>query len=145
MTKLTSTRPPTIGELLEAAAEIAVTDLHDRFAAEGFDDVRPGHDCVMQHLPPEGARLTTLAAASGVSKQAVSEAVADLETRGYVERVPDPEDRRAKIIRPTERGRAAQAVAERHFAEVEAAWAERFGAENVEALRTLLEQVCVPE
>jgi DNA-binding MarR family transcriptional regulator len=58
---------------------------------------------------------------------------------GYVERVPDPLDGRAKIIRLTDRGAEAKAVALEIFAEIEKEWAERIGPERVEALREALE------
>jgi hypothetical protein len=65
--------------------------------------------------------------------------VCDLEARGYVERVPDPADGRAKIIRLTEQGAEAKATALEIFAEIEAEWAERIGPERVQALRDALE------
>jgi len=65
----------------------------------------------------------------------------DLEKRGYVERVPDPTDGRAKIIRLTERGRRARAIGRELIDEVEREWAERFGAERVVALREALEVI----
>jgi DNA-binding MarR family transcriptional regulator len=65
----------------------------------------------------------------------------DLEHRGYVERVPDPSDGRAKIIRLTDRGRAAQQVGLELIGALERDWAERFGEERVAALREALEVI----
>jgi DNA-binding MarR family transcriptional regulator len=65
----------------------------------------------------------------------------DLERRGYVERVPDPSDGRAKIIRLTPRGREVQALGRRLIADVERDWAERYGEERVAALREALEAI----
>ena len=76
-----------------------------------------------------------------MTKQSVGEVTSDLEQRGYVERVPDPSDGRAKIIRLTERGRAAQALGFGLIDEIEQEWAERFGAERVAALREALEAI----
>ena len=56
------------------------------------------------NIDPEGSRLTELAERARMTKQSVGEVATDLEQRGYVERVPDPADGRAKIIRLTERG-----------------------------------------
>ena len=73
-----------------------------------------------------------------MTKQAVGEAVSDLERLGYAERVADPSDGRAKIIRLTERGRAAQRTGFQIIADIEREWAERFGAERVRQMRSLL-------
>ncbi|HEX3243401.1 MAG TPA: MarR family winged helix-turn-helix transcriptional regulator [Solirubrobacterales bacterium] len=125
--------------LLENAREAGFEELHRRLAERGYADIRHAHGCVFRWVDPEGTRLTELAELAGHSKQAVGEFVCDLEARGYVERVPDPADGRAKIIRLTERGAEAKATALEIFAEIEAEWAERIGPERVEALREALE------
>jgi DNA-binding MarR family transcriptional regulator len=127
--------------LLDMAARLAEDEFFGRLHARGFDTVRPGHGCVFGHIEPDGSRLTDLAAAAGYTKQTVGEVTSELEQLGYVERVPDPEDKRAKIIRLTERGREAQTGGQRLIADVEAEWAERYGAERVAVLRELLEEV----
>jgi DNA-binding MarR family transcriptional regulator len=58
-----------------------------------------------------------------------------------VERVPDPGDGRAKIIRLTARGRGAQALGRELIDEIEEEWADRFGAERIAALREALEAI----
>lgn len=125
--------------LLENARGAGYEELHRRLAERGFPDIRHAHGCVFRWVDPSGTRLTELAELAGHSKQAVGEFVCDLEARGYVERVPDPLDGRAKIIRLTERGIEAKTVAREIFAEIESEWAERIGAERVEALREALE------
>jgi DNA-binding MarR family transcriptional regulator len=125
--------------LLENAREAGFEELHRRLAERGYSDIRHAHGCVFRWVEPDGTRLTELADLAGHSKQAVGEFVCDLEARGYVERVPDPADGRAKIIRLTERGIEAKATALEIFAEIESEWAERIGPERVEALREALE------
>jgi DNA-binding MarR family transcriptional regulator len=125
--------------LLDNAKEAGFDELYRRLAERGFADIRHAHGCVFRWVEPDGTRLTELAELAGHSKQAVGEFVCDLEARGYVERVPDPLDGRAKIIRLTERGGEAKAVARELFAEIEKEWAERIGPERVEALRDALE------
>src|SRR5262245_66689740 len=117
--------------LLENAREAGFEELHRRLAERGYPDIRRAHGCVFRWVDPAGTRLTELADLAGHSKQAVGEFVCDLEVRGYVERVPDPLDGRAKIIRLTERGIEAKTVAREIFAEIEREWAERIGAERV--------------
>ena len=76
-----------------------------------------------------------------MTKQSVGEVTTDLEQRGYVERVPDPADGRAKIIRLTERGHQAQTLGFELIAEIEREWGERIGEERVAALRDALEAI----
>jgi DNA-binding MarR family transcriptional regulator len=73
-----------------------------------------------------------------MTKQAVGEAVSDLEQLGYTERAADPVDGRAKIIRLTDRGRSAQQTGFAIIADIEREWVERYGAEAVESMHSLL-------
>jgi DNA-binding MarR family transcriptional regulator len=67
--------------------------------------------------------------------------VDDLVNLGYVERIADPDDRRAKLICLTERGQEAQRVGFGIFTELEQRWATRFGEERLDQLRELLEEI----
>jgi DNA-binding MarR family transcriptional regulator len=127
--------------LLNVAFDDFCVDLGRRVADTPYSDIRVTHGCVFGNIDPEGTRLTELAARARMTKQSVGEVTSDLEQRGYVERVPDPSDGRAKIIRLTERGRAAQALGVGLIDEIEQEWAERFGAERVAALREALEAI----
>jgi len=131
--------------LLDAAFTEFSSELHRRVAEAGYTDIRPGHGCVFGYIAPEGSRLTDLAERAGMTKQSVGEAASDLEKRGYLERVPDPNDGRAKIIRLTDRGREAQAIGRGLIADIEADWAERFGADRIAALRDALETVAAEQ
>ena len=140
MTDLTLQRP--IPALLTGVKNAAIQKLFARMDEAGFGDVREGHGCVFGFIDMEnGSRLTDLAEASGFTKQAVGEAVAELERRGYLERAACPEDGRAKIIRLTGRGREAALTGRRIFAEIEAEWAEQLGPEVVSALRKASELI----
>ncbi len=90
------------------------------------------------NIVPAGMRLTELAELAGMTKQAVGEAVSDLERLGYAERIADPSDGRAKIIRLTERGSDAQQTGFRIIADIEGEWVQRYGAERVAELRAML-------
>ena len=76
-----------------------------------------------------------------MTKQSVGEATTDLEHRGYLERVPDPDDGRAKIIRLTGRGREAQSIGRLLIADIEAEWADRYGEQLISFLREALEAI----
>jgi DNA-binding MarR family transcriptional regulator len=128
--------------LLGVAFDSFSEELSARVAAAGYGDIRPGHGCVFGNIDPDnGSRLTDLAERAMMTKQTVGEVVSDLEKLGYVERVPDPEDGRAKIIRLTRKGRHAYAVGRRLIEDLEADWAERFGEDRAAALREALEMV----
>jgi DNA-binding MarR family transcriptional regulator len=127
--------------LLDIALEALLAEFRAELAANGYDDIRPTHGCVFRFVREDGMRLTDLASSAGITKQSAGELVDDLVALGYVERVPDPADRRAKLICLTERGREAQRVGYGLFGELERRWAERFGKERVEGLRELLEEI----
>ena len=116
-------------------------ELHRRLHERGYTDIRPGHGCVFRFIDDDGTRLTELAERSGLTKQAVGEVVADLEELGYVERVPDPADRRAKTIVLTRRGRDALAAGRQIFVDIEQRWIEEFGEERMAQLRQTAEML----
>jgi DNA-binding MarR family transcriptional regulator len=134
-------RPPLMIRLLNLAFDDFCEGLERRLAETPYGDIRISHGCVFGNIDPEGTRLTDLAERARMTKQSVGEVTSDLEQRGYVERVPDPSDGRAKIIRLTERGRAAQALGFELIDEIEQEWAERFGVKQVAALREALEAI----
>jgi len=137
----TGTAPWTpLPALVDDFADESFTDFHARLNEAGHPSIRAGHGCVFRFIHEGGSRLTELAGSSGLSKQAVGEVVDDLEQLGYVERAPDPADRRAKVIKLTGTGAEAQRTAIEIFADMERNWAERFGAERVAAMRSLLEE-----
>ncbi len=127
--------------LLSTAMDKFSEELYERVEAAGLKDIRPGHGCVFSNVQPAGSRLTELAERACMTKQTVGEVASDLEGLGYVERVPDPADGRAKIIRLTERGREAQVIGRDLVDGLERDWGERYGEENVAALRRALELV----
>ena len=141
MTDMTTTTPIPLVALMADIRDRIARELHSRLADTGFGEVRPSHGCVFRWIEPDGSRLTTFAERSGFTKQAVGEAVSDLERLGYVERRPDPEDGRAKIIHLTDRGGEALATANRIFAEIERELGEEIGAERMLDMRETLEAV----
>jgi DNA-binding MarR family transcriptional regulator len=139
-----SRRP--IAGLLNEVKVAAVRKLFERLRSEGFEHVREGHGCVFGFIDiDQGSRLTEMADRAGLTKQAVGEAVAELETLGYVERVPDPTDRRAKIVMLTPSGLDACLTGRRIFSEIEREWAEEFGEELVSAMREAAERIAASE
>jgi DNA-binding MarR family transcriptional regulator len=74
-------------------------------ARAGVAHLRPSHTALFPHVDLEGTRLTDLADRLSITKQAVGQLVEDLEQLGILERVPDPADGRAKLVRFTTKGR----------------------------------------
>ncbi|MEN4472849.1 MarR family transcriptional regulator [Mycolicibacterium cosmeticum] len=107
-------------------------ELFDRLRDEGFDDIVPRHGVVLAYLRVEGVRATDLARRSGQVKQIIGAIVDDLENLGYVSRKPDPADRRAKLIVPTERGRRQMAAATAIMADIMDRHAKHLGAAEFE-------------
>lgn len=131
--------------LFDIAHEAFFEDFRAELEQTEFRDIRPTHGCVFRFVRGPGMRLTVLAEMAGMTKQSVGEIVDDLVARGYVKRIPDPEDKRAKLICLTERGERAQATGLALFAKVEKQWAKCYGAERIEQLRELLEEIAANE
>jgi DNA-binding MarR family transcriptional regulator len=131
--------------LFEIAKDAFFEDFREELEQTEFADLRPTHGCVFRFVRGPGMRLTVLAEMAGMTKQSVGEVVDDLAARGYVKRIPDPEDKRAKLICLTERGERAQATGLALFAKVEKQWAERYGAKRIAQLRELLEEIAANE
>ena len=116
-------------------------EVQRRIAADGMGDLRFADGVVFQHLVPGPIPIGALGERMGVTQQAASKAVADLERRGYVERVAGAEDARVRSVSLTDRGRAAIEAGRRHRAALEAELAEQLGPRRVEAARRVLADV----
>ena len=90
--------------LMELAVDAMWTDFRASLLEAGITDIRPTHGCVFRFLHGDGMRLTELASLAGLTKQSVGEIVDDLTALGYIERYPDPTDKRAKLLRLTKQG-----------------------------------------
>jgi DNA-binding MarR family transcriptional regulator len=131
----------TIGGLLVVASRALVADFHRRLDAAGFADVRPGSGNVFESVGSAGSTVAAMAQRAGISPQAMVQVVDYLEGRGYVERAPDPTDRRAKLVRLTERGRAADRAGRAHLQAIEAEWSLLLGEERYASFRAALEDL----
>ena len=131
---------PDLGRLFLEAHRALGAELVAVLDERGYPDARPGHAAVFLHIDRRsGTRLTELARRARMTKQGMMLVVDDLEERGYVRRVPDPEDARAKIVRLTARGRRFVAEARRASAAVEARVRRELGERRYETLRDALE------
>lgn len=96
-------------------------------------------------IGPDGTRATELAEQAQLTKQSAGSLVEALEVGGYVERVPDPSDARARLVRLAEHGKRAQRVARREERAILREWEAHLGARRfadlVESLGHLREIV----
>ncbi len=133
--------PENLAILLREPFVVLSDRLIARLAARGHPEVRYAHGAVFQYLDDAGTRVSVLAARARIAKQSMAELVAHLERHGYVERVPDPGDGRAKLVRATARGREVFAIARELVAELDARLDAALGPARVRELRALLEDV----
>ncbi len=128
--------------LLEIAGEAMLAEFREELASTGYDDLRPTHGCVFRFVREDGMRLTELASDAGITKQSAGELVDDLVDLGYVERIADPADKRAKLICLTERGQRGPAGRLRPLHRDRAsAGPSTSASERLEQLRELLEEI----
>ena len=114
-----------------------VADLHKA----GYKEIRSAHSRVFEHLPAKGARVARMAEAAQMTQQSMTELVDYLEELGYVERLPDPSDRRAKIVRLTETGTKLSAAGRDAMRKIDASWEARLGKERLHDMRLALAEV----
>ena len=134
-------RPTNLGVLLRETF-VAINDLAlTRLAERGHRSVRPAHAAVFQYLDDTGTTVSVLAERAQMTKQAMAELVRHLEVHGYVRRVPDPSDRRAKLVIPTDRGLGVIAIAQTLAPRLEDQITNLIGADRMQALRDDLEAI----
>jgi DNA-binding MarR family transcriptional regulator len=130
---------------LAVALRAAFTAMNDlvipHLVEEGFGELRPAHAAVFQYLDDTGTTVSALAQRAHMTKQAMAELVSHLEQHGYVRRTPDPADRRAKLVQPTDRGRRVLAVAQSLVPDLERRVLLRIGEERLRQLRADLDAI----
>lgn len=132
---------PNLGVLLFIPYRAMENRVFDGMAQHGFDDLTVARGRIFQRISPEGSRLTDLAEQAQVTKQAASGLVDELERAGYVNRVPDPSDARARLIQIAPRGELAVEAAAAIVAEVEAEWARHLGPRRITQLQSILDDL----
>jgi DNA-binding MarR family transcriptional regulator len=109
--------------------------------AEKGHTVRPSHVPVFSGLDRDGTNISSLAHRAGISRQAMSGLVRDVESEGYVRTIADPADRRALMVELTEKGARFCDDAVQIAAEVAAQWRTRLGASSYDAMIESLREI----
>lgn len=104
----------------------------------GFDDVTIAQSRLMMGIDTDGTRLSVLAERAQIAKQTATALVDKLERAGYVQRVADPSDGRARLVRMTARAEAALPIARAEEDRIEAEWRAQLGPELMDHLRDAL-------
>lgn len=104
----------------------------------GFEDVTIAQSRLLMGVDPAGTRLSVLADRAQIAKQTATALVDKLERAGYVERVPDPSDGRARLVRVTSRAEAALPTARAEEDRIEAEWRAQLGDDLMDHLRRAL-------
>lgn len=121
---------------------VALNDLAiARLVERGHRDIRPAHAAVFQYLDDRGTTVSALAERAQMTKQAMAELVQRLEALGYVVRVADPGDRRAKLVTPTDSGAEVIAIAQAFAAELEQRLEQLLGTSRFAALQRDLDTI----
>src|SRR6516225_7054955 len=136
---------PTVPALVNLVAASGAPHLRAAFAAAGLDGIRPAQAVALVPLVAGGLHASDLADQLRVSRQAVAQGIAALERHGYVTRVPDPADARARIIELTPRGRQALRVMRSNTLDLEKRWEQVLGERRLGELRDSLQMLLTGE
>ena len=124
--------------LMFIAARSAADRIFKVIHAAGFSDVTVAQSRLLMGIDPDGTRLSVLADRAQIAKQTATALVDKLERGGYVERVLDPSDGRARLVRLTARAQAALPIARAEEARIEAEWEAHLGTRRMRQLRAAL-------
>ena len=102
----------------------------------GYPEVRESWLPILQHIEDKGIRSIDLAAKLHISKQAANKMVQEIQKRGYVERMPDPDDKRAQRISLTEQGWEAWVIGLKAMKAMEQKLEEALGVQNIQNMRS---------
>lgn len=124
--------------LMYISARHAEQQIHDALVAAGYDDLTPAMARVAARIGDRGSRVTDLAEQARITKQSASALVDQLERAGYVERVVDPGDARARRVVLADRALGVREVAQRQERAIQRAWTRHLGADRMRALTEAL-------
>jgi DNA-binding MarR family transcriptional regulator len=135
------TREGLLLRLLFRTTDAMNRTMADRIRARGYRDFQPSFTGVLAHIDTEGTRVGTLASRMGVTRQAASQRLQEIEALGYLERVRDPNDGRAVVARHTPAGRRILLTAIDVMLRIEDEYEKVLGREGLVTLKQLLTQL----
>ncbi len=132
---------PYTQSLLLFAYQASARELTEHLRRHGHDAIRPKHGAVFANVDREGTRASVLAQRAGIGKAAMGELVDELERLGYVERRPEPGDRRAKLVVPTAAALDVTRLVHAFNRRLEARYRRQLGADAYDSFRRSLETI----
>jgi DNA-binding MarR family transcriptional regulator len=127
-----------LGILLFVANRALEQRAFDAVVAAGITDITLAQARVAARIGANGTRVSDLAGQARVTKQSAAFLVEQLEAAGYVERVPDPSDGRARLVRLTTRAQRVAQAADAEVQRVLAEWADHVGEERLQQMHETL-------
>ena len=127
----TDRQEPNLGILLFVAYRALEERAHDALVGADITDITLAQARIAARIGPQGTRVADLAEQARVTKQSAGFLVEQLEAAGYVERAPDPVDRRARLVRLTAHADRVVHVANAEVERVLAEWADHVGADRL--------------
>ena len=127
--------------LMFIAQRYASGRIYDGVRAAGYPELTVAQGRLAAGIDPHGTRLNVLAERAQVAKQTATALVDHLERAGYVERVPDPADGRARLVRVTPLGETVIPIARAEEQRIEQEWTDHLGPRRMKQLREALERL----
>ncbi|CRK58789.1 Transcriptional regulator, MarR family [Alloactinosynnema sp. L-07] len=140
----TDAQPIDLGILLALGWQEFVRELRAALDEQGFTDQGRSDGYVLRALSAAPMTVSDLAVRLEITKQGAGQIVDDMEARGYVERRPDPSDKRARLLHLSAHGQAALAAAREFHRRYEKRLVREHGAAAVRGLRDLLTAMAGP-
>ncbi|MBF4769036.1 winged helix-turn-helix transcriptional regulator [Nocardioides agariphilus] len=134
------TSPPLIA-LVHRANKALQANMVAQAHRQGHPEIKQSHNAVFGTLHGEGQRAVDMAASMGITRQSMGEIVREMVQLDILEMVPDPADRRAKLVTFSAHGLEVAAAGFRHIGALERRFAEEFGAADYETARRVLVRV----
>jgi DNA-binding MarR family transcriptional regulator len=127
--------------MMRIAHQWVLAQVYARVVAAGYEDLGRSHVAMFRYPTPDGLRPSELADQLQITKQSVNDLLGEMEERGYLVRVDDPTDGRARVIRLTAKGRQLEKTVYDGAQSAELAIAELLGPRHFTQLRDALETV----
>lgn len=117
-------------------------NLEIQLKEKGYENISPSHGWIFSNIEDRGSRITELAAKAKITKQSMSVLVSQLESNGYVKRIPDSNDKRASLIILTAEGEKIRSIGQQINYAFEEGWKKILGEKEYHHLRQLLMRLC---
>jgi DNA-binding MarR family transcriptional regulator len=124
--------------LVDRAHRALQSDMIREAHRQGHPEVKYAHNAVFSTLNEPGARATDMAARAGITRQSMGEILREMVSLGILEMLPDPDDRRAKLVTYTKPGLEQARSGFQHIIDLETRFADEFGDEEYEIVRSVL-------